>query len=481
MRVSSLVRGLLFCVVVLAGCETAVPADEDAGGVDSGGGDVDSGTPTVDGGHDAGSDAGPSCTTGCTFVELALGSQFSCGRRENGEVRCWGRGMEGQLGDGSDRHIPRCPISMADFRDCSSRPVSVDLPGPVSGLTAGAYSACAIDEMDDVQCWGQEGWRIGGELAAIRLRPEAFPTFDDQAQVADGSILLCSIDNAGGLECSGLNFGRQTGTAMLTADVALPAPVMLRGDGKGTVDRPITGVLEVAVGQSGAPFACARTATQVFCWGSDSAGQLGTGADYDNCTVPDSLETFDCVEYAEPLDMLDGSMVTQLALGGNHTCALMSDGTVQCWGGNRAGQLGTPFADGEERATPLAVPGLSGVTQIAAGSNHTCALLDSGEVRCWGFNRLGQLGDADADHGTSCTLSETNVGDCSDAPVTVAGVSDATYLAAGSQHTCVIRAGGTEVWCWGLNDMLQLGNGPNRTPTGAELGPSNTPVMVIGL
>ena len=102
-------------------------------------------------------------------------------------------------------------------------------------------------------------------------------------------------------------------------------------------------------------------------------------------------------------------------------------------------------------------------------------------LRCWGFNRLGQLGDATESHGASCTLSETNVGDCTDTPVTVAGTPDATQLEAGTQHTCVVRAAGTEVWCWGANDMLQLGNGPDRTPTGDELAPSNTPVMVIGL
>ncbi|MDQ3037788.1 MAG: hypothetical protein M3Y87_35670 [Myxococcota bacterium] len=472
--------GVLTCASVLGGCGEPDPVDVDAGRADA---EIerDSGPPPVDSGSgsDAGHDAGPSCTTGCSFVELALGSQFTCARRENGSVMCWGRGMEGQLGDSNETHSPRCPIAMADFRDCSARPVSVALEGPVTGLSAGAFSACAIDGMDDVQCWGQEGWPIDGVLAEVRYEPEAFPTLDDAALVSDGSILLCTVDNAGALECAGLNFARQTGTGMLISEVTLPAPVLVPGSLKSD-PMPLTGVLEVRTGTSGAPFACARTATDVYCWGSDSVGQLGTGLDYETCRNPSSFEMFDCTEYAHSLSGLDGSMVTQLALGGSHACALLSDGTVQCWGNNVARQLGVD--DVEERATPLAVPGLTGVTQITAGSSHTCALLGSGEVRCWGYNRFGQLGDGLMSHGgASCTLSTTNTGDCTPTAVAVSVIDDATYIEAGSNHTCAIRASGAEVWCWGSNDMLQLGNGPTRTPTGEELAPVFEPVMVNGL
>lgn len=448
----------------------------DAAPMSDGGGDgTDSGART-----DAGMDAGrePECTSGCTFVELGLGSQYSCARRENGEIRCWGRGMEGQLGDGHMTHRPRCPEGIADSRDCSARPVTVAFEGPLTHLNAGIFSACAIDEDGRAQCWGEEGWRIGGAIMSIRYAPEAFPSLDSVTQVSDGSSFLCAIGAEGAVVCGGQNFARQTGTGELPAFLPLPLPVKIAPEGEEPA-QPLTGVIEVVVGQSYASFACARTATTVYCWGSDSGGQLGTGASYGTCTHGDSHVNYDCTEHAQAITTLDGSMVTQLALGANHACALLSDHTIQCWGDNRAGQLG--LSDVEEQGTPAPVPGITDAIQITAGSNHTCALLETGVVQCWGFHREGQLGDGLDTHDRVCTLGESNSGDCSATPVSVMGISDATYVEAGTNHTCAIRAEGTEIWCWGLNDMLQLGNGPNSAPSGAHVAPSRVPVMVIGL
>jgi alpha-tubulin suppressor-like RCC1 family protein len=150
-----------------------------------------------------------------------------------------------------------------------------------------------------------------------------------------------------------------------------------------------------------------------------------------------------------------GGTAAAIAAGWEHTCAVLPGGTVKCWGVNTHGQLG----DGTEtnRKTPVTVTGLTGVTAVDASFWHTCAVA-GGAVSCWGMNNLGQLGD-----GTTTSSS---------APVSVAGITGATAVAAGGGFTCALEAGGS-VKCWGSNVYGQLGDG---TTTDAF-----TPVTVAGL
>jgi alpha-tubulin suppressor-like RCC1 family protein len=176
--------------------------------------------------------------------------------------------------------------------------------------------------------------------------------------------------------------------------------------------------------------------------------------------------TGDVVRPDAPIVDSGGPNVLQVTQGYRHTCARKSDGTVRCWGRNSLAQLGdgVPLDAGDGGRPDITraqlVPGLSGVTAVAAGDNHTCARKSDGAVACWGYNYYGQLGN-----GVSRNSSP--------APVPVTGLVDAVAVEAGALFTCVLKSNGA-VACWGANFSGQLGNGTKG-------GESTTPVLVSGL
>ena len=187
----------------------------------------------------------------------------------------------------------------------------------------------------------------------------------------------------------------------------------------------------------------------VYCWGSNSTGQLAQH--------PTS------VTYKTTPTKVDGlTGVTGVATGDGHTCVLKSDGTVWCWGD------GTYYATGGSSVsfTPTQVSGVSGATAITAGGNHTCALVAAGAIKCWGSGVSGELGNGSKSSSQTPVAVCDGVGGCGSGNLT-----GATAVVAGDNHTCAILSTGIPA-CWGYNMQRQIGDGSTTDAT--------APIMVRG-
>jgi alpha-tubulin suppressor-like RCC1 family protein len=180
-----------------------------------------------------------------------------------------------------------------------------------------------------------------------------------------------------------------------------------------------------------------------------------------------------------------GGTVVQIAAGGGHTCALLADGAVRCWGRNNLGQLGLgntlPIGDNELPSSVDPVDLGGAAVQIAAGRDHTCALLEGGSVRCWGEGTLGRLG-----YGNTTKVGDNEL-PSTRGPVDLGGA--AVQIAAGGTHTCaVLDTGAVRCWGFGLYGQLGYGNTLNvgdsatRLPSAAGDVPVGAPVaeLVLG-
>lgn len=212
-----------------------------------------------------------------------------------------------------------------------------------------------------------------------------------------------------------------------------------------------------AVGQSlvaGGSHSCALNGVGIAkCWGANADGQLGDGSVNSDGTVKEVLSL--------------PARAVALTAGARHSCAILEDGAMWCWGGNTLGQLGNGSSD--IFVTPVAVSGITSAAAAASGGEHTCAVLaGSGAVWCWGKNTNGQLGVPAVPPLFSVIPQDT-------------GLRDVIALSAGAQHTCAATQSGA-LYCWGDNTYSQAGSGMASTVVQPQLveGVSGVSVVACG-
>jgi alpha-tubulin suppressor-like RCC1 family protein len=386
-------------------------------------------------------------------VMMGGGYQSTCVLGDDGAVSCWGPNGSGQLGVGASASPRSCePDQVGDAN-------RVSLPAPAvataaRGIEGSGARACALLDGGAVTCWGENAFgQLGtGDTTARPLPsdPLVFPSGFAPLQIVLGNQHSCAIAAGDRIKCWGSNQLGQLGPEAPGERHAPGADLRLRG----------RTVRALAAGDD---HTCALLdGGAVKCWGRNAAGQLGLG---DLANRGDRAS-----QMGDQLpEVALGSPAIAIAAGAAHTCAVVGDGQVKCWGAGSAGQLGLGN-DASALVPPaptVALPGAA--TAVVAGADYSCALLAGGQAACWGDGARGQLGAGD-------TAAHT-------APAgPISFGATATALAAGRQHACALLANG-RIACWGANDKGQLGRGDTRDrtrPETVDTGPARASAIAAG-
>ncbi len=347
----------------------------------------------------------PSSVGANSVVAVAAGENHTCVVTVGGGVKCWGQNSYGQLGDGSmqDRQTP----------------VEVfGLTGGVVAVSTGFSDTCAITAAGGVKCWGENtAGQLGDGTQTNRATPvDVLGLTSGVSAISVGGFHTCAVTAVGGIKCWGYGAGGALGNGT-TFSYSTPVDV--------------SGLTSGAAAVSAGGHTCAITTVGgVKCWGPNSNGQLGDGTN---------------AIHGLPVDVLGlTSGVSAISVGGFQTCAVTTAGGAKCWGYNNHGQLGNGTTVDSSKAVD--VVGLtSGVANIQTRAAHTCARTVAGGAKCWGLNAQGQLGNG--------TTSNSNTAvDVSGLSSNVAAIS------VGGQHTCAVTTGGNvRCWGYNLFGELGNG------------------------
>jgi alpha-tubulin suppressor-like RCC1 family protein len=395
---------------------------------------------------------------GFSWVTVEAGQNHTCAATSGGDVYCWGYGVDGQLGDGTQSY--------------RYSPVRVDISGvSFNRLSAGIEHTCALTTNGVAYCWGGNGSsQLGDGTNTRSLRPVQVAgghTFREIASAFWGGS--CAVTATDQRYCWGGNWHGQQGTGTVDGS---NQPVLVTS---GPAMRSLAGGHDGMCGIS--------TAGVVYCWGSRGTGRIGDGL-LGHATAPQAVPGVPagstvymqhnsagcalapdgaayCWGYNQHGQLGRGTQTlvetaglvvtnerfTSLAIGSHHTCGLRADGDLYCWGANWDGQLGLGHLDMALVPQKVNVPGVS-FSSVTAGGNFTCGIATDGQGYCWGMGSNGRLG-------TGNTTSR-NV------PTPIALTSQLTTISSGQAHTCAVTQSGT-MFCWGDGGLGQLGNNSGST------------------
>lgn len=400
-------------------------------------------------------------------VQVSAGHEHTCVRLQGGAVRCWGSGRTGALGLGHTETI-------GDDEPASASS-DLKLGGKATFIATGQGYSCAVLFGGRLRCFGdaQAGSLGYGNKHNVGddETPESVgdvPVGDQVQSISAGGGPTCVVLPAGRLRCWGAYHMGRFLKCPDDAAYCLAAQSENMGIGysnwrpigddetpASVGDLPVAGGRVTQVASSTGHICIVLEKGQVRCWGSDTA-LLGNAP----LTSPSDTAT----------NITLGGPVVQVGVGMHHSCALLQSGLVRCWGYGAYGVLGHgKTQDIDDPTSDGAVPVGAKVTQIAVGGQHTCALLRNGAVRCWGKNDEGQLGYGHTH----------DVGD-NERPSLMGNVKlggRAVQITCGAAHTCALLDTGA-VRCWGQNAHGQLGYGHKRN-IGDDEVPAAVPEVPI--
>jgi alpha-tubulin suppressor-like RCC1 family protein len=313
-------------------------------------------------------------------------------------------------------------------------PVRIGGPPDVrlSALFAARHSMCALAQgsSSDAFCWGETSFgKLGVGTTEGALQPPT-PVLGGHAfaALAAGPAHTCGVTRDGEVYCWGLNLHGGLGTGTYGLNADALTPTRIASE-----DR-------FASVTAGWEFACAltRDRREVYCWGVNSSRQAGVPPQR-RCSVPSLAEDGHPCE-PTPVRAAAGRSFTSIAAGFAHVCGLTSSGAVYCWGENGQRQLA---AEGVSSDAPLRISSLGAAILVRSGDHHSCAVLAQGALYCWGLNVNRQLGGASLDHSQSV-------------PQRAAPAIAVRDVAGGRDHTCALDLDG-RAYCWGSNRYGQLG------------------------
>lgn len=376
-----------------------------------------------------------------TIAAVAVGAEHTCAVATSGQLYCWGRNTDGQLGIGTTTYSPT-PVRVGSATDWSR-------------IAAGMRHSCGVKTDGTLHCWGQNRLAQLGMVTSTTpqafMAPEWIPTQvgigTSWAEVAAFGDHTCALKKAGTIFCWGRSY--LAGTTGDGPTHATEATADVEPQHVGASD----GFEQIGVGEG---HACARKAGRILCWGANLHGATGLGTT--------GLRTT-----AKPLGL---GKVDTLSAGSEHACAIDDQGQLFCWGDNRSGQLGT--GDRVAHASPAQVGSASDWIAVATGSNydnstvkiakedaHSCAIRSpnkqaSGELYCWGANGYRQSGKPTAIKANSAYYADELE------PARIGTASDWAYVTVGLRFGCAQKTDAS-VHCWGRNEKGEQGTGAGTT------------------